>query len=304
MSNGLNRRQFFAASTAACIAATTVTADDTAAKPWLRKSMKSNMLYGQGSMAELFAEAKSAGFDGIEMLVPFDKVDEAIAASKSSGLIIDGSVGNYHWKQRHSDSYDDVRKEALKKLKEGLKQTAAMGGESMLIVPGHGNDGMMRKVLQRAQEAIESALPIAEENEVAILIENVHNRLFYDHQGGDEQTADELAEFIDRFDSPLVGVQFDIGNVWKFGDPAEWIRTLGPRIKKLDVKGYSRKDNQFTKIGKGDIDWPSVEAALHEINFTGWIAAESGPSNGAGLKKICQSMDQQLHCNQSLADAK
>ena len=301
MSNGFNRRQFFAASTAACIAATAVTADDTAAKPWLRKSMKSNMFYGSASMEEHFAEGKEAGFEGIEMEVPVDRVDEAIAASKSSGLLIDGSFGSYHWQQRHTDSDRDVRFEAYKKLKEGLKQTGAMGGESMRIVPGHGNDGSEKKVLERVQEAIEAALPIAEENKVAILIENARNRMFYDQVGGKDQTADKLAEFIDRFDSPLVGVQFDIANAANFGDPAKWIKTLGTRIKKLDAKGYSRKDNNFTKIGGGDIDWPSVEAALHEINYTGWISVKFGRSNGPRLHEICQKLDQNLHCNQGFA---
>ena len=55
--------------------------------------------------------------------------------------------------------------------------------------------------------------------------------------GGQEQTADALAAFVDSFApddwrrTNWVGVQFDIGNHWKYGDPARWIRTLGPRSK-------------------------------------------------------------------------
>jgi hexulose-6-phosphate isomerase len=304
MTAELNRRQFITASTASCLLAGSAAAEDVAATPWLRKSFKSNMFYGAMSLEEHFAEAKSAGFDGVEMEVPLDNIDEVISASQKTGLLIDGTVGNYHWKERHTDSYDDVRNSALQKLKTGLQQTADMGGDSMLIVPGHGNDGTTKRVLQRAQDAIESALPVAEAGKVAILVENVHNRLFYDHMGGQDQTADELANFIDRFDSPWVGVQFDIGNVWKYGDPAEWIRTLGKRIKKLDIKGYSRKENAFTKIGGGDIDWPSVEAALHEIQFTGWVSAEFGRSHVSRLREISRNMETYLHCSQSFASAK
>ncbi|KAA1257701.1 Xylose isomerase-like TIM barrel [Rubripirellula obstinata] len=305
-----NRRQFIAASSAACLVASSSTVhaetDADAAKPWLRKSFKSNMFYDQRyaekkTLAEHFAEAKTAGFDGVEMLVPLDNVTEAIAASRETGLIIDGSVGNYHWKQRHTDSDRDVRKQALANLKTGIKQTGEMGGDSMLIVPGHGNDGKEERILQRAQEAVEAALPVAEQNKVSILIENVHNRMFYDAAGGQDQTADALAEFIDRFDSPWVGVQFDIGNVAKFGDPAGWIRTLGPRIKKLDAKGYSRSQESFTKIGEGDIDWASVVDALHEINFSGWVAAEFGPSHISRLTEISKNLETHLLCSQSLA---
>ena len=71
------------------------------------------------------------------------------------------------------------------------------------------------------------ALPAAEKHGVSILMENVWNDFLYDHEGGDDQSAERLAKFVDDFDSPYVGVQFDIGNHWKYGDPAKWIRTLG-----------------------------------------------------------------------------
>ena len=307
-----NRRQFIAASTATCLTASIASTanaepgDDTAT-PWLRKSLKSKMFYDKKymkkkSLAEHFADAKNAGFDGVEMLVPFDNVEEAIAASTKTGLTIDGSYSNYYQqKLRHTDSDRDVRQRALEMLKTGLKQTGEMGGDSMSIVPGHGNDGKAERILDRVQEAIESALPVAEQNEVSILIENNYNRMFYEELGGQNQSADQLADFIDRIDSPWFGVQFNIGNIAKFADPAEWIRTLGSRIKKLDLKGYSRSKNLWTKIGDGDIDWDSVTEALREIKFTGWVVADFGPSHVLRLKETSENMETKLLCSQSLA---
>jgi hexulose-6-phosphate isomerase len=196
-----------------------------------------------------------------------------------------------------------VRAEALRKLKAGLAETAAVGGESMLLVPGHGKDGSDQVVEQRAVEAIRQALPVAEKHHVAILIENVWNDFCYDHEGGNNQTADRLAAFIDRFDSPLVGVQFDIGNHWKYGDPAAWIRTLGSRIQKLDIKGFSRAEGKFKDVTEGDIDWPSVEKALRDIKFTGWLAAEVAGGNVDRLKKVSRQLEDALHCSKSPASA-
>ena len=335
---GLSRRRFITASTSACLIGSKLLADkplgeETAkpdGQPWLHKSFKSNMFKGTMSLTEHFAEAKQAGFEGIEMTVPFNesnsesnseanldfrnnyrnndskKVDmqAAIAASRETGLIIDGTVGNYHWKQRHTDSDDDVRSEALVKLKTGLKQTAEMGGDSMQIVPGHGNDGNVKRTLKRAQEAIESALPVAEKNKVSILIENAQNRMFYDHMSKEDQTAEALAEFIDRFDSPWVGVQLDIASVAMIGDPADWIATLGSRIKKLDVKGLSKSRKSRTKIGEGVLDWPAIVNALQAIDYSGWVVAEFGQSNILRLKEISSNMETHLQCSQSLASVR
>jgi L-ribulose-5-phosphate 3-epimerase len=298
----LNRRSFVAVGASCALAPTLLRAEETPS-PWLRKTLKIGMVRSGETLAEKFAIAKEAGFAGIELNVPGFNIDEANAASVSTGLIIDGTVGSYHWKIRHTDPDVKVREEALANLKQGLRDTAAVGADTMLLVPGHGQDGSAAEVYERAMAAIRSALPVAEETGVSILIENVWNHFLYRHDGPDNQTADALAKFVDAFDSPLVGVQFDIGNHWKYGDPAEWIRTLGDRIKKLDIKGFSRETGNFTKITEGDIRWPEVEAALHDIGFTGWLAAEVGGGDLDRLREVAENMERALNCSKSVSRA-
>ncbi|QDT09994.1 sugar phosphate isomerase/epimerase family protein [Planctomycetes bacterium K23_9] len=271
-------------------------------KPWLRKTLKIGMIkLKDGSLEDKFRLAKEAGFEGVELNAPTVNVEEANAASKATGLIIDGTVGKYHWQTRHTDPDPAVRKEAMKLLKKGIENTAAVGGRTMLLVPGHGKDGTDQEVYDRAVAAIEEALPLAERNLVSIVIENVWNDFCYDHEGGNDQTADRLAKFVDEFRSIWVGVQFDIGNHWKYGDPAEWIHTLGRRIHKLDIKGFSRAEGKFTKITEGDINWPSVEKALHDIKFTGWLAAEVSGGGLERLKEINDHLEESLHCSKSIS---
>ena len=279
-------------------------ASQPATQPWLKKTLKIGMIrLPKGSMTDKFKLAKEAGFQGVELNAPSIPIDEAKQAAAESGLIIDGSVGGYHWKTRHTDPNPDVREKAMELLISGLKNTAAVGGESMLLVPGHGKDGTDEEVYERAVAAVKEALPIAKDLNVSILIENVWNDFCYDHEGDSNQTAERLAKFIDEFNSPLVGVQFDIGNHWKYGDPAEWIRTLGKRIQKLDIKGFLRDDPKprFTKITEGDINWPSVEEALHDINFTGWLAAEVGGGGLERLKEVNDHLEEALNCSKSIA---
>ena len=307
----VRRRAFLQVSGCWCAAAammrdTQAIAEKAAAEPsgcWLRPTLKIGMIKSSGSLTDKFKLAKEAGFEGVELNVPGVDVQAAKKAAEESGLIIDGTVGGYHWSERHSDPDPDVRAAALQKLKDGLRETAAMGADTMLLVPAHGKDGSDAEVYERAMAAINAALPVAEETKVSILIENVWNDFLFDQEGGNDQTADKLAKFIDAFDSPWVGVQFDIGNHWKYGDPAGWIRTLGHRIKKLDIKGFSRKEGRFTKITEGDIDWPSVKQALREIQFTGWLAAEVGGGDLDRLKEVRANMEAALQCSESVASA-
>ena len=188
----------------------------------------------------------------------------------------------------------DMRAAALKDLTDAIEHTDAVGGTTVLLVAGHGKDGTPEEIDARAIENISKALPIAAKHGITIVMENVWNRMHYDHDGDSTQTAKRLVKFVDAFNSPFVGVQFDVGNHWKYGSMGDWIRELGKRIVKLDLKGFSRKKNTFTKIGEGDVDWADVRKALVEINFYGFAAAEVGGGDMNRLKEVSANMDRVL----------
>ncbi len=136
---------------------------------------------------------------------------------------------------------------------------------------GHGKDGNLEQLNERSIPNIEKAIPLAAELGIVIAIENVWNQYLYDHDGKPEQTADQFAAYVDHFNSPWVGMQFDIGNHWKYGNPGSWIRTLGKRIVKLDVKGFSRSEDKFTRITEGDLPWSDVRDALRRFALPGGV---------------------------------
>ena len=79
------------------------------------------------------------------------------------------------------------------------------------------------------------------------------------------------------------------------------VRQLGPRIVKLDIKGYSNKKADqvglrkgFVDITEGDINWESVRDALRDIHFTGWVAAEVGGGALPRLQIVLEQMKQAL----------
>ena len=292
------RRHFL--QTAAASAATVSLAANTLAnrvptgaelKGQLFKTLKIGMV-GEGStLTAKFKAAKAAGFAAIELNAPGINTDEVKRAIAESGLPVDGSVCGSHWQIRHTDKDPEVRAKALEDLTNALIQTEAVGGKTVLLVVGHGNDGPEEEIWERSVENISKALPLAGQLGVSIAIENVWNQFCYDHGGDSNQTADKYVKYVDEFNSPLVGMQFDIGNHWKYGSMGDWIRQLGKRIIKLDVKGFSRENNRFTKIGDGDLDFADVCDALSEINFHGWCAAEVGGGNMERLVEISKNMD-------------
>ncbi|HMO92375.1 MAG TPA: sugar phosphate isomerase/epimerase family protein [Pirellulaceae bacterium] len=257
------------------------------------KTLKIGMVHVEGSLVDKFKAAKDAGFEGIEMDAPGPySVQQTLEAIAESGLPVDGTVNSTHWSIRHTDPKPEVRNQARESLDTALQYTRDVGGHSVLLVAGHGQDGSEEEIWQRALENIRLSLPLAARLGVQIVIENVWNHFMYEHAGDHHQTAEKYVRFVDELNSPWVGMQFDIGNHWKYGSMGDWIRQLGRRVYKLDIKGFSRAENKFTRISQGDIDYADVRRALLEINFYGWAAAEVGGGDLLELTKISHEMDE------------
>lgn len=255
------------------------------------KSLKLGMIKVPGSLTDKFKAAKAAGFLGVEPGAPGMDIAETKRAIADSGLPVDGTVCASHWTIRHTSADAATRAKALENLQAALRDTHAVGGHSVLLVVGKGEDGPESEIWPRSVENIRKAIPLAAELGVSIVIENVWNQFLYDHAGGANQTAEKFVRYVDEFNSPWVGMHFDIGNHWKYGSMGDWIRTLGRRVLKLDVKGFSRAQNKFTPIGEGDIDYADVRKALHEINYHGWLAAEVSGGDLAHLQGVAAQMD-------------
>ncbi len=291
MKTQMNRRNFLQTSaTAAALAVTAgfppsvaAAADDFDIGRHIYKSLKWDMVREGNTTLDKFKLLKELGYDGVELDSPGGvEKKEALEASRKTGLAIDGIVNSTHWTIRHSDPDPAVRAQALKNMETALRDTKFVGADSVLLVPGRVNAAKNEshdQVWERSIAEIRKVLPLAEELGVKILIENVGNGFC-----GDPAL---MAKYIDEIHHPLVGVHFDIGNHISAGPPAQWIRVLGQRIKKLDVKDRT-KGRQSAKIGDGDAGWPEVRQALRELNYRGWAAAEV---TGGGREQLADIVD-------------
>ncbi len=254
-------------------------------------SLKDGMIGGKRSLEEKYQLIKDLGYDGVEFSVPGrSDIAQAIAASKKTKLPIHGGVNMRHWNIKMSSPNEEERDKAVEAMKNSLKEVHQVGGTSVLLVPGvAGGKVTQKEAWDRSIIEIKKCLPLASKLGMHILIENVWNGMFYDPKGPNTQSADRLKNYLDEIDSPWVGSYFDIGNHQRFGKPAEWIKTLGRRIVKLDVKDWGIKSG-FSKIGEGDVDWPAVRKSLDEIGYSGWATAEVGGGNKERLAEVLKNM--------------
>ncbi|HEX5103535.1 MAG TPA: sugar phosphate isomerase/epimerase family protein [Pirellulaceae bacterium] len=238
------------------------------------------------SLVERLKLAAAAGFDGVD----FDEAgnftpEQAQAAVQESGVFVHNAINHAHWNQRLTSAKEQERAQGVKNIEHCLRVSHAAGGSGVLIVVGRGDDGPEDEINERARREIKRLIPLAASLGQPILFENVWNKMHYDHDAPPEQLPTRFIEFVDSFGSPWVGMYYDIGNHWKYGQPLAWLRAFGRRAVKLDIKGFSRAKNKFVDITSADDDvpWKEVQTGLAEIGFTGWTTAEVG---GGGLERL------------------
>lgn len=273
----VNRRQWMQlASTGIACASLSMVAKSAVAQPQdsqpvvdlktrIYKGVKGGRKKGE-SIQDFFERLKGLGFDGVESGNVNEAADYQTAAEKT-GIMVHGKVCRAHWGVRFSDPDAGTRAKATANLQTEINEVYKLGGSSVLVVPGkvNGPNETHDDVWNRSIDSIRPVLPLASRLGIRILIETVWN--------GFCESPDKFRDYVDAFNSPWVGAYFDIGNMQKFAPADEWIKILGKRTVKLDIKDWGRKPG-FCRLGEGDVNWDKVRDELKKISFTGWATRE------------------------------
>ena len=286
----IDRRTFLAATGAAVAGMSLARPSEAAApapagSPWKKAFM---LGVSQGAILPHFEKLRDAGFEGVELLSP-NKLDraEVLKARDATGIKIHGVSGSRHWQDTLSNADPAVVERGLAAIREEFADCAAYGGTTVLVVPAVVTPTVSYKeAWDRSTVAIKTLIPEAEKHGVKIAIEEVWNKFLL--------SPVEMARYVDQFQSPAVGAYFDVGNVVEFGYPQEWIHELGKRTLKIHIKEYKKAKRFDYKLGEGEIDWPAVKKALHDVGYEGWVTAEVGYGNLEALKDVVKRMDDLL----------
>jgi len=190
----LGRRHFLESTMGAVVSGVAVPLSNVIAAPGplagkIKIAVKYQMIREEGmSVVEKFQMLKELGFDGTELSAR-DKVDtdEIVKAITETGLPVHGVI--------NSSDPDIV---------SSVKLAKRVGGDSVLVLARLDPEQSYEKNFQHWQDLVSKAIPVAEQNRVRLCIENVRDTFL--------KTGEEMARFIDSFESPFVRSYYHTGN--------------------------------------------------------------------------------------------
>jgi sugar phosphate isomerase/epimerase len=90
---------------------------------------------------------------------------------------------------------------------------------------------------------------------------------------------DQYLEFVDRIDSPVIGLNFDIGHAYCVSeDPQDWVAKMAEH-----TVHYHLEDIADTRVhahlipGHGAIDFAATLKEIAATNYDGWLTVELYP---------------------------
>ncbi|MFY9427313.1 MAG: sugar phosphate isomerase/epimerase family protein [Caldicoprobacterales bacterium] len=241
------------------------------------------------SSKEYISMAKDAGYEGIEFaldetgIISLESSDEEIKEirrmAEGEGLETPSLASGLYWKYPLTSSDEKIRQKAKDIVKKQLDAAALLGADTILVVPGlvgadfiPGGEVVEYDVAyDRSLEALTELKEYAEKVKVNIGVENVWNKFLL--------SPLEMRDFVDKIDSPYVGVYFDVGNVLYSGYPEHWVKILGSRIKKVHFKDFKVSVGNisgFVDLLSGDVNYPAVVEELKKVGYEDYVIAEMG----------------------------
>ena len=265
-----------------------------------------NGLSNNESIESALSQTKKNGFDALELSVSSEgvintktsKAECEIIRKKieDSGVFVDSIATGMSWGVSPTSNDKSIREKSISLHQDALKVANYLDCKALLFVPGVVKSPISPEIvrydraLDRLREAINQMLPIAEDLNVDLCMENVWNGFFY--------SPIELRDFVDSFDSDRLGVYLDIGNLIGYQQhPPHWIELLNSRIKRVQIKDFQENFDwtgsfSFCDIGAGDVPWKETIAALEAIQYKSTIIAEMLPWDETILSRTSAAMDQ------------
>ena len=272
-----------------------------------------NGLANTQSIESALAQTKTYGFDALELAISTEgvlktsttKAEFEIIRQKidDSGIFVDSLASGISWGISPTSEDEATRNKSISLHKDALQVANNLGCKALLFVPGVVKSPISSeivrydKALDRIRDAINQLLPIAENLDVDLCMENVWNGFFY--------SPIELRDFVDSFESNKLGVYLDVGNLIGYQQyPPHWIELLNSRIKRVQIKDFQENFDwtgsfSFCDIGTGDVPWKETIEALKSINYQNTIIAEMLPWDETILSRTSAAMDQLFDFNTS-----
>jgi len=272
--------------------------------------------------SQVLDEIQEAGYVGTELgpygYLPFD-VPKLRDDLERRGLTLTSAFTIFNFLAGKDD--ETVYREAL----ETAEVLAAMGcdyivlSDVLFVVE---NRGGRAGRIRREDSLSDAEWDQAAEN-VNAFAKVVHEEYgmkcaAHPHVGGYLETDFEIDALLERTDSELVGLCFDMAHIaYGGGDPVAVLDKWRDRTWYLHIKecdGRVREEvigregdyydgvssGVFPELGKGTVDWQGINRILHEMDFDGWGTVEQDILPGIGIDALASARGNRAFLRQEL----
>ncbi len=250
----------------------------------------SSNAYMHFSIERAMEQIASAGYQGIELLadVPHAWPAGLLPERKNSirrtlercGLEI-ANINAFmmnaiadprqpYWYPGWTDPEPHYRAIRREHTKRALHLAAELGAPNITTEPG----GRLEPGVSWQEGAdlfydeLMPCVEVAEETRVRLLIEPEPG-LLIEHFG-------QYLEFMERIDSPWVGLNFDVGHAYCVGeDPQDWVAPMAAHTRHYHLEDIAAtREHKHLIPGRGSIDFPATLEAIRRTGYDGWLTVE------------------------------
>ena len=241
-----------------------------------------------GYWQDEFLVAKKFRLDCIEFILDFNDVeknpllidsglDEINQVAEKTGVTVQTICADYFMEAPlHSEDISIC--EQSKKVMVRLLNNAAKLGVSDIVIPCVDQSSLNNKqATERFAKQLLPIVEIAEQKKINISLET-------------DLAPQPFAELLDRFDSNLVTVNYDIGNSAALGfDPVEELKTYGYKISDIHIKDRELNGGPVV-LGQGSADFDAFFKQLNKIDYQGPFIMQAYRDD-EGLNVFKQQLD-------------
>ena len=224
-------------------------------------------LFTEGPMLDRPALARAAGFDGVEMLFPYDHslADWQAALDGMPVVLINTPPGDWAAGDRGFAAVPGAEARFRTDFRTALDRAAGLRATRIHVMAGNATG-------PEAEATFRANLVWAASFGHPLTIEPLNR---FDMAGYFLNDYDQAARILDDLAQPDVGIQFDLWHAARIhGDAAAvWARHAA-RSSHVQIAGFPNRNEP----GGGGFDLSAFAGALPAQGYTGWIAAEYRPA--------------------------
>ncbi|MBR0653521.1 2-oxo-tetronate isomerase [Plastoroseomonas arctica] len=235
-----------------------------------------SMMFGEIPFLDRFAAARSAGFEAVEFLFPYEHPASDIAARlKDNGLaqvLFNAPPGDWSRGERGMAALPGRQAEFRDAIRKALDYAATLECPRLHVMAGLAPAGVAQDTLTATYGAnLAWAAEECAKIGVKPVIEPINHR---DIPGFFLNTTDQAAAIIAAVGPEKLGMQFDLYHCQiTEGDIVKRVERHLPLIAHMQVADNPGRNEP----GTGEVNWPFVFEAIDGLGYRGWIGCEYRP---------------------------